>query len=671
MKLSARKLLSYTTEQLWSLLKGNFTLVMDDGEIETNSKETIYSHFVWELHRKYPGSPLLKQHHVSAYINKDVRLSSNTHITLLAKTLWDCYHAITNTYMMVSNTTHVVDEMAELAYKISNTMFNELSYHLEASVVSLDIVDFIEILESPEIKSVLDNVTYDQAYIDRSYKTIESELNNNKSLRLNPISKAVKAKLVKKNQVLQCLGPRGYLTDIDSHIFSKPIVRGYVRGFRKLYDSIVESRSVAKSLLFAKSDLQEAEYFSRRLQLLCMNVQNLHYGDCGSTKYITWLVKEKKVENGSVVEQGDLKYLVGKNYIDEATGSIKTISESDKHLEGKYVRLRSPVAGCSHPDPYGICSVCYGELSLSIPEGTNLGQINSSSISQKLSQAILSIKHLDGSSQVEVIDLTDNELKYLNVSTKGDGYLLSPDIPTTNVKLVFSPKEAEGITDIREVKDVKTLGISRISDLTTVTLVITTKDHQEKIPFTVGRGKRKANFTYEMLEHIKMVGWNIDDKDNYVVNLNTWDRTKVMMTLPPVHFNMSDASKQIATLIESRNDDIQKNVHKLSPEVELLNLFELIKKHVDINLAVVEITLYGAMIVSLKNKDYRLPKTYTEKSMGVSKISIKSRSLSAAMAFQEQNKVIFDPASFEKKNRPSHIMDVFLCPQEVVLDNNR
>lgn len=667
MKISARKLLSYNTEELWTRLKGNFTLVFDDGtEIQTNSRETIYSHFIWVFHKRYPKLPLLKNHHVSSIINSDDRLSSNTHIKLFANVMWDCYYYEFSSWQMQQETQSLVNQLSLLVYQTSNLMYNELSTKLEFTVVSLDITDFIQILEYPEIKTVLEDVSYDQAYIDRSYKTIENALNKNKALALNPISKAVKAKLVKKNQVLQCLGPRGYLTDIDSHIFPKPIVRGYVRGIRKLHDSIIESRSVAKSLYFAKSDLQDTEYFSRRLQLLCQIVENLHYGDCGSTSYLTWFVKPKKVENGSVVEKGDLKSLIGKYYLDEQTNSLKAISGKDTHLEGKYVRLRSVVAGCAHPDPYGVCSVCYGELSLSIPKNTNLGQINGSSIAQRLSQSILSVKHLDGSSQVESIDLSPDERRYLSVSDTGDGYLLSEDLLVNNVKLVFSPKEAEGITDIREVDDVKTLGISRISELTTITLIVTTKEHQEKIPILVGRGKRKANFTYDMLDYIKQVGWSIDEKDNYVVNLNVWDRSKALMTLPAVHFNMSDAAKEIATMIESKKENVHKNVHKQQPEMVLLNLFDLIKKHVDVNLAVVEITIFGAMIRSMRDKDYRLPKTFTNRSLGVSKLSIKGRSLSGAMAYEEQNKILLDPTSFVKENRPSHIMDVFLCPREAV-----
>ena len=61
MLIHARKLLGFTTSQLWDVLTGEFQLQFDDGEvIQTNDKETLYSSYVWDFHRLYPNTPLLK-----------------------------------------------------------------------------------------------------------------------------------------------------------------------------------------------------------------------------------------------------------------------------------------------------------------------------------------------------------------------------------------------------------------------------------------------------------------------------------------------------------------------------------------------------------------------------------------------------------------------------------
>lgn len=659
MKLLARRLLDFNTDQLWDKLKGNFTLVFDDGEIETNSRETIYSHFTWIFHQRYKTTPLLKAHHVSCYISKN-RLSNSTHIDLLQKVMWDCYDAQIPTIFMTPQTQGLVDELARLVYQTSNRMYNELSYNLEHAVASLDIVDFIQVLEHPKIKAVLDNVQESQQYIDDCYKVIDTELRTSLELANNPLARSVKAKLLKKNQLLQCLGPRGYLTDIDSHIFGTPITRGYVKGFRSFYHSLIESRSSAKSLFFAQADLQNSEYFSRRLQLLCETVQNLHPGDCGSTNYLMWHVNK-----------GDIESLIGKFYFDDDTKSLKVIRESDKHLEGKTLKLRSVVAGCSHPDPRGICSTCFGELSLHIPENTNIGQICSSSLAQKISQMILSAKHFDGSSVVERIILSQDETNFLKVNSSGDGYCLPDSLFGANVSLVVSQKEATGLTDIMQTDDVHKLGISRISEIDMIAIVVSHKEYQERVPIVVSRGKRKANLTYELLEYIKENGWKVDERDNYVIDLSDWPENEVLMSLPAIHFNMSDVGNQIAGIIESSIEKSKKNEKVSTPESTLFQLYEVTQRYVRTNLAVLEVILFGGMVVSNKNRDYRLPKTFTNKAMGVSKVIIKNRSLAAAMAYEDQPNVMTDPESFIKENRPSHPMDVFLCPRETVLDPKR
>ena len=64
-------MLQYSTEELIERLSGSFILVFDDGELVTNYKETIYSSFIWDYHRKYPYLPLKKSHHVSSLFKRD------------------------------------------------------------------------------------------------------------------------------------------------------------------------------------------------------------------------------------------------------------------------------------------------------------------------------------------------------------------------------------------------------------------------------------------------------------------------------------------------------------------------------------------------------------------------------------------------------------------------
>lgn len=661
MLIQARKLLSFSTTQLWDILTGEFELQFDDGEIiETNDKETLYSSYTWDFHRIYPNTPLLKKHHLKDVL-KGKPLGSKTHMVHLGAVMWDAYRH--NPVQGIG----MRDEMARLIYRITNEIYNDLSIRLGEYVTSIDILDFIGITEHPDVKETLDTLPHSQQGIEIAYSSLTKLMNDKNATRYNPICKAVRAKLVNDNQVLQCVGPRGFLTDIDSTQFQVPVMVGYVKGIRKIYDSAVESRSSAKSLFFSKEPLQEAEYFSRRLQLLCQVVRNLHEGDCGSTNYVLWKVRPPLKDNDKTLRDGDLKNLVGKYYIKD-DGSLEVIKENDTQLHNTTIKLRSVVAGCHHPDPYGVCSVCFGELSKSVPDRSNLGHMCSTSMTQQSSQSVLSVKHLDGSSVIDGIVLNSRSRLFFKTSKDQMSYVLLPELKKQydRIQLSFTPAEAIGFLDVNNVQDVKDLMLSRVCELTTINVKTITNDAVSSTPVDVSVKNRKASLTYEFLQYMKDVGWWEDNQHQYCVDLSGWDYSKEIMVLPQKHENMADHAKTIASMIESKVKALTDGENNTTPSATLAELFDLVNSKLNVNLAVLEIILYACMVVSVEDNDYRLPKGNSRKQLGVAKMTIPNRSLSAAMAYEGHRNTLFSPLSFYSQNRPSHPMDVFLMPEETM-----
>lgn len=669
-KIMARTLLNYTTEQLWDILTGEFLLVFDDGEIETNAKETLYSSYTWSFHKQFNKTPLLLKHHVKSTIGNG-RLGSKTHLSLLGSVMWSTH----DSYKDDLDPIVLRDILSRKVYEITNEMYCNLSHKAEKYVVSLDITDFIEIMEHDDVKDVLANLTPDQTSIDRAYGALISVLNDKVKLPHNPVIRAVQADLVDKNQILQCLGPRGYLTDIDSTLFNTPIMRGYVAGLRSFHDSLIESRSSAKSLYFSKSPLEDAEYFSRKLQLLCQIVTSLHQGDCGSEHYLIWNIRGPEMENKVVIYKGDLMYLVGKYYLDETDNKLVPIKKTDTHLYGKTIKIRSVVAGCNHPDPHGVCSVCFGALSDSVPEFTNIGHMCATSMTEKSSQSVLSVKHSDGSSVVIGIVLPQEYRTHLDVTPDQSSYVLSTDLlKNKSVKIVVQQSEANGLTDIGIVDNVNDLNITRVSNITVVgiktsNIIIDTGEIiTETVSIPVSLNKRLASFTYPLLQYIKENGNEVDDKGNILVDMSKWDYVKPILTLPLKHFNMGDHSEDIAKIIESRVDNLNERDTDASPAATLFELYDLVNSKLNVNIAVLEIIIYSAMVVSARENNYTLPKPWTTKGLGVSGSTIIGRSLSAAMGYERHRDTIVNPASFFNEGRPSHCMDAFLMPLETVND---
>lgn len=672
MKIRARKLLAISTDELWETLTGRFTLIFDDGqELETNWRRTVISSYAWEFHRQYPNTPLLKHHHIEAVLGSK-RYGAGTPLDLLGNCMWSVYEVYGDNVGR--------DKLAERIYQLNNQIYNEMSYRCEEYVGSMDILDWMEVLDHPKIIAMKEKVkdavnkTPDEGgrMIKEAYGVIDDVLGNGKDLPFNTVSRALRSKLVNANQVQQSIGPRGYLTDIDSDQFRYPIIPGYVEGIRSLYDSVIESRSAAKALQFSKSPLQEAEYFSRRLQLMCQTVRNLHQNcDCGTTETLRWQVRGKEVnEEGDETFAGDLALLVGKYYIDEKTGGLRVIrgdKADQENLIGKSIRLRS-VIHCAHPDPYGVCATCFGELSLSVlDDRTNLGHMCCTSMTQKSSQSVLSVKHLDSSAAVEPASLTPDEKRLFKISPDGMSYLLADRLKGKSVQLIIPAMFAPNITDVLANHSIDDLNIRQVSEMREIAVKVK-EGNVEYDPERVNTSKdrRLASLTYSMLRHIRKVRWDFNANNDYVIDMTGWDWNEPVMTLPLIHFNMSDHSKDIASMLESSKKQMEERDQKVSPDAFLVELYNLVNDKLTVNLAVLEVVLYGAMIISAEHDDYRLPKPWTDRGLGVMDMTMDRRSLSATMAYEGHYDVFISPESYTKKNRPDHPMDALICPVEVL-----
>lgn len=659
-KILARNFLKFTTNQIWEMVIGDFICVFDDGELVTNHKQMQYMSYFWDLHRMYPKTKMLMEHHIKSIIN-DGLLRSDTHLNLfsnIAKSVYEAYRDIG---------IPSIDTIARVIYEKTNEAYCDMSNRLEEYVVTLDVTDFIGIVAEPAIAKALDVIEPTQKSLDNTFKTLNDIIFKSDTLKHNPIAMVARAGLVNKNQLMQCVGPRGYGVDVDSSRFPKPILRGVVHGYRSLHDMLVESRSAAMALYYSKTPLQMAEYFSRRLQLLCQTLSNLHIGDCGSTHYLTLRVRDAEKENGVVVFEGDLPLIVGKYYLDERARQLKVVKATDIHLINTTLKIRSPIAGCAHPDPNGICSTCFGELAFSVPDNTNIGHMCSTFMTQQSSQSVLGTKHLVGSAVIDRIILTSEMSKYLKISHKGESYLLADSLNNKKITIKVMSRFATGISDIDLVKDITELNISRVSKIEMISMEVTDKNGNVSIyPAIVSVGKREASFTYDFLSFIKNKRWKVDDKSNYVFDLEGWDRSKEILTLPLKHTSTSEHSSEIADMIESSIKDLNTRDQAQNPQAILIELTDLINTKLNVNMAVVEVILHAACVRSMEHNDYRLPKAGTTSEVGVSKLTIQNRSLSAAMAYEEQRQISFSPEAFFYGHRPDHALDVFLKPREVL-----
>lgn len=653
MRISAQKLLEHSTEELHEILDGHFTLVFPDGEIQTNARETLYCSYAWDLLREFRGLAPSRRHHLKSVLGNG-SLSASTNGKMLAAIVWDIYYKYVDSKPYGYNIHQFRGFLAKRATEVVNKLYNHLTLVTEAYMVTLKIEDFIEAMEYPPIKEAYEKVTPFESSIENLYSTIKGALMNDEALKENMLARMIRSSLIDANQLNQCIGVRGFITDMNSSLFRKPILSNLVDGICGFYESIIESRSAAKALAYSEEPLEQAEYFSRRLQLIGQSVRNLIPGDCGSTHYLSWRVQEQ-----------DLKNIAGKYIVDEQTNQLRAVTADDIMLVGKMIRMRS-VIGCKTEDPYGVCETCFGQLSLSVFEDTNIGQLCVTTMTRIVTQKVLSTKHLDGSSVVELINVGPEMEPYLRSNKEGNGYMLNPAKGGKKFKLIIAPAHAPGFTDIMEVGSVDDLNPNRTTSMDSVGFIDESTGEIIRGSLAVGLPRRPASFTLKMLRYIRKTGWTVDEHQNYVVDLSGWDPKDLMMTIPLRHYNMGDFSKDIASLLESRAEQAAFRDNEQSIVGYVSELYELVNSRLSVNLAVLEIVAYGTMIQSDEENNYALPKPGTKWGIGVMTRTIMRRSLSAALAFEDHRLTLTDPSGFIYTNRLDHPMDVIIDPRSVI-----
>jgi hypothetical protein len=640
----ARHFLTVSLKDIWELENvKEIEIEFDDGEVLVcPGNETIFSRYFWEFHREFPITPLLSKHHLSSLVGSG-DFNRNMVGKLLNTILWDTYDA---------NPDVPVDTLARRTYYHYNVMYNDMVMKTEVYVGSLNALDFVNIIRHPKIAAINDAAEPNEKSIAQTHKQILELIKTEPDLQNNALAKAARYKTVKEPQMLQCVSVRGYLTDTNSHRFMHPIMRGYAMGFRRFHDSFIESRSSAKSLEFSKANLQKTEYFSRRLQLMTMTLRRVHRCDCGSQHYLEWLVTKK----GFI-------HVVGKYYLDEESGKLKIVQYGDTHLVGQTLKFRSTM-GCQHDDPDGVCSVCHGEVSIGIYETNNLGNQCTISMCAKAAQNVLSTKHLDGTTVIKPLEIEPRYKRFVSEDKDGLSYLLVKQKGRSFITV--DKEEAANLPDIFEIDNVSDLDIYRVSSLKKVLFRTIQGKLETNEEVRVDFENRASSLTYQALEYIKATRFTVDERGHYVIDLADWNYSEPFMTLPMQQYNMGDHNRDLAALIESRVVDLKKRDKFTNPAMLLRDFHDLANEKLDVHLSVLEAILYGVMIVSAEENNYKLPKPGGPQGFGVMKRVMAMRSLSCAFAFQGHRDVILSPLTYLVKDRPDHPYDAVLMPREVI-----
>ncbi len=634
----ARDLAAMSKDELWSLPDGPVKVVFDDGVVDSTMRATRYSTYIWAYYVHFPKTPALRAHHLSS-----TRIRSDTHMKLLEKVMWDCYDAYQGEVHQ--------EVLSRLAYEITNQIYNDFTYRCEEYVTTLSILDFVEVLEHPEIAAANEAVEPNRLSIDKTHARVKSVLLDPRELVDNPIALLAKNELVSMGQILQCVSARGYLTDVDSTLFPYPILTGFAMGLSTLYDKMIESRSAAKALTFTEKPLQETEYFNRRLQLMAATLSRIVPGDCGSQQYLDWHV-----------EGNDLAVLAGKYYLTDQ--GLRRLEKTDTHLRGEILKLRS-IFYCQLENTNHVCETCFGALAKNIPANTNIGHVSATALCEQVSQKVLSVKHEDTNSASDVIELSEVDQLYIRAINDPPSIKLADRMQHKRVFLTVQAREAQQLPSVEYTDDVRVLKITNISELTTVELTIQGKNGEDRVVVPVSAGTRRSSMSHELLAYVKEKRWTVDVNGNYRIDLCDWDVEQPLFILPLKHTNMLDYMKTIESFLKASKTSKEGKRSLLDhadPASALREFNQLVASQLKVNIAHLEVLVRVTMIASSKHRDYRIPRPGNKVEWGAFQEIMACRSMGPAMAHEKHKHVLNDPNTYLIKTRPPHILDPILLP---------
>ena len=696
-----------------------YIVVCDDGEIETLHREMILTRFIWELYHNFPVYAIKTKH---TFATKRGSFSGDTHKDLLGDIYFDSMklcieqgiievrgfdgldeldyslypgvnhpdqffelknkgkfdlnqilpHLRFNRLIgmrsgaeLIGKTFVVSSAICQHMYELSDMIF-QFYRHKPEKVMSIGILDFVRLQKQPDIWQAMTVLHEKESKglpivskdIQKVYVTIDKIIKSDKRQINTPLVMSANCKSLKIGQLYKCVGPYGFVTDVDNAMFPRcPIIESLTTGLTRIEYTIVESRTAAMSIFYQSDAMRKSEYLTRQLQLEGANIWRIHHGvDCGTKKYTEYHMP-----------YNHLKDMVGTYYLDEESGTEKIIQASDVvKLGGRVLKLRTSLS-CQLPDRYGICEKCYGTLAKSLMPGDNVGHFAATTMQEKITQKILSNKHLVGNAVVEKFRFGGTDSQYL--TTKDDdaitAFFLNGRLKAfDSVQLIFDENDATKIQDISFINDLSATSPVKLSRLTGVKIQAF-KDNVMVEDYFVSTHteSRKAYFTVNMLQYMKDRRWKFDHQGNYIVDLTQWDYDQPIMDMPLIQYSTPAHMMAVKKFfIGGDNSDSSSSLLTYhSPEAALSALHELVRSNVEVNFAHLHILLAAMLASDEYNLDYRVPKIKGDGKLANYNSTIKWRDSALAMAYEAHYLSFFsEPTAFLVPRRSVHPLNMLL-----------
>jgi hypothetical protein len=646
----------YNKEEIWNLKNNHFNVRFTDEDILMSGRQIIISWYYWEMYRYFPGASLLSTIAVTGLFNK------STHRSLGGKIIWHIFK-----HVKFTNSATIWD-ISKAFYIVTNNIYNMSCIELSEYVSSIQLHDLVEILEEESIQKVKEetrskfrecnyNETVVFKEIKKVYSVTEKLLYTDKNyLASNGIKKMCMAGILNKGQIIQVIGMRGHVNDVDDYCFHYPIEVGYGEGLSTTYDSMIESRSASRASLMNKVPLEQSELLKRKIQLVSMSVLDFDNIPGGCLDYVTIPF---------LVEPDDYILLKGKYHM--VDGVPKLIWDTIDDIVNTIIDLRT-ITGCGHSDPQLVCSTCLGWSHNIIPPRSNLGFTLATPLCSLLSQNLLSTKHLEGTSLLNVVKLNKHSVKYFKLNSKfPNSIFLNEGCCKDSIVFRINTSYVRFLQQILHV-DVSELPPTRITKLLSISIGKRDKEGNliypfDEVKFDTAEGS--LHLSAEVLDYLKLVGW--DSGQGFVdITLNKWNVNTPVIIVSRKSYTMMSFFKEIASFVDPSKETILKITNFKTRGAAISELITLLRKRLNketgqnFNIVQVEIFIRILMVVDRDVVDHSLPTSKQDFVFAGLKTILLNRTITPMLGFESQYKMLINSVWSERNKENNHPLDYLL-----------
>lgn len=641
MEVTARSILETPISEIETKFpKGvKYSVLYEDGvTVNEHQQAIVLNRHCWELFQFAPNVPVVSKCSSIVVIGKGY-YNSNVIVKLLENI---CRHIFE-----VNNIRQYSDKEKFLkgSFQVVNGIFNNIVHRKGNYVATIDAVDFVNVINDPDIAKAQEALQPSPESVEQTYRSIRNYMNTKKGR--NRFVEAYRSKAINDNQANQCIGPRGFVTGLDRTVYRKPITSGFIRGMQTLYEIITESLTAAKSLNATDTHIRTSEYASRRIQLLTMTFTRVDVNDCGSDQLLDVFVTEKYLANMKGI------------WYKTPEGELKEIQGNETDLIDRVIKIRNAF-GCKSPNPHHVCTTCLGSLSENFKENSNVGYTMTSFLMEKLTQAILSTKHLTHSVKKSAIRLEGAVEKYFFPSESNDIYF-NRDIDLSKISIILPSNKLNKLADVLNL-DHTNVALNKVGELE----IIGIRNDKHNPPIiesvNISYKDRLSTITRDLLKHIKATDLEVDSRGNYIVPMEGFDINRPVFSNQMKETNIISFVNKIASIIENTKTT------KLTLEEHFFMFMDTVLDQFPCNMTVLQSIIFATTSYNPLGGNHRLARNSPHARQEKASVLFRHRSASQLLVYEGQQSELLKHSihAFSNEYRMDHPLDVLFAPEAVV-----